>query len=65
MAFANFEKISSHSIASKNNLAIALGIHLGEIDDLLATPADVRYSRLEKPKPNGEIRVVYLDCKLL
>ena len=64
MAFANFEKISSHSIASKNNLAIALGIHLSEIDDLLATPADVRYSRLEKPKPNGEIRVVYNPSKL-
>lgn len=64
MAFATFEKISSHSIASKNNLANALGIDVSEIDDLLASAADLRYSRLEKPKPNGDIRIVYNPSKL-
>lgn len=64
MAFAKFEKISSHSIASKINLAYALGVGVSEIDNLLASTADARYSRLEKPKPNGEVRIVYNPSKL-
>ena len=64
MALAKFEKTSTHSIASKVNLAFSLSIDVSEIDTLLACASDVRYSRLEKPKPNGDIRVVYNPSKL-
>ena len=64
MAIAKFEKTSSHSISSKANLANALGIDISELDALLKTPFDDRYSRLEKPKSNGEIRVVYNPSRL-
>lgn len=64
MAPAKFEKISTHSVASKDNLARALDINVSDIDALLACPSDKRYSRLEKPKPNGDIRIVYNPSKL-
>lgn len=64
MIVATFQKTAKHSISSKANLAKVLSIDVSEIDALLKFPSESRYARLEKPKPNGEIRVVYNPTKL-
>lgn len=64
MIIANFQKTAKQSISSKANLAKVLSVSVSEIDALLSFPSESRYFRLEKPKPNGEVRVVYNPTKL-
>jgi RNA-directed DNA polymerase len=52
------EKVSTESIASVASLCSALSITRAELDEALALPSDVRYSRSIIPKKDGTPRVV-------
>lgn len=64
MRIVDFKKRTSRSISSKKNLASALSITAAEIDALCLTPSESRYSELHRPKPNGDVRIVFNPTKL-
>lgn len=52
-------KVASGSIANLDNLSIALGVSPHDLNTALDMPQDERYTRLERPKADGNVRVVY------
>jgi len=52
-------KVASGSISTLENLARTLDVSLQELKSALSMPQEQRYTRLERPKADGSLRVVY------
>ncbi|QYE92954.1 reverse transcriptase family protein [Pseudomonas aeruginosa] len=52
-------KVATGSIATLDNLSLALGVSHCELENALSMPQDERYTRLERHKADGSVRSVY------
>lgn len=58
-------KATTHSIATVDNLAKALGLNVSDFERIWEIPENERYKQQEIPKTSGEHRVVYNPCHSL